>query len=179
MSLDLFLAPYSPFGSWRDEWSGVPLELRSFLADELPPREFVASVRAVVFRGDEVLLVHGNPPILSVGGRGEPGETIEETLLREVAEESGWRVTPIALIGLIHYRHLDDQRPAWGRPAPEFIDPIFAVEAIAPAPDLLLPGENPCEFVSILEIERYGIEEINRTFLTAALKRRSEAASIL
>lgn len=176
MALDSFLANSQLFGRWEDAWSGVPLACGAFLSDELPPHEFIASVRAVVLRGEEVLLVPGSPPILSVGGRSEPGEALEGTLLREVGEECGWRVRTIAILGFVHFRHRDAQRPAWGRPAPDFLDPIFVAEAVAYEPGLLLPGEKPSHFVPVAEVERYGIEEINRTFLHEALRKRSVEA---
>ena len=171
--LESFLARHPSFGGRREEWLGVPLEFRTCLADELPPRAFVGSVRAIVLRDDEVLLVHSSVPILSVGGRCEPGETIAQTLLREVAEETGWVVSPVCVIGFIHCRHLDEQRPDWGRPAPDFIDPLFAVAAEAFDANLLGSTELCCEFVSIAEVERLGVEEINRTFLREALRKRS------
>ncbi len=170
--LQAFLSRHPSFGGLREEWEGVPLEFRFCLSDDLPPRAFVGSVRALVLRDNHVLLVHSSVPILSVGGRCGPGETVEETLLREVGEETGWRVSPLSVIGFIHARHLDGQRPAWGRPAPDFIDPLFAVEA-QEFDASLLESQNPhCEFVPIETVEQLGVDEINRTFLSEALQKR-------
>lgn len=171
-ALEAFLSRHPSFGGWREEWLGVPLEFRACLSDELPPRAWVGSVRAIVLRNDEVLLVHSSVPILSVGGRCQPGETMEQTLLREVAEETGWRVAPVGVIGFIHCRHRDEQRPDWGRPAPDFIDPLFAVVAELFDAELMDPTSPRCEFVSTDEVERLGVEEINRTFLREALRTR-------
>jgi 8-oxo-dGTP pyrophosphatase MutT (NUDIX family) len=168
-----FLAQRQPFGGWRDEWVGVLLECNAYLADDLPAPACIGSVRALVLRDHDVLLVHSSPPMLIIGGRCENGEAVEETLLREVAEESGWVVKPIAVIGFIHVRHIDDQRPDWGRPAPDFIDPLFAVEAVKYDPAMVGPNENPCEFVPISSVEQRGIERINQTFLREALRKRS------
>lgn len=169
--LTTFLARYPPFGSWTESWEDVPLEFHVSLSSELPPQAFVGSVRALVLRGEKVLLVHASVPILNVGGRCESGETLQETLLREVAEETGWRVSPIAVIGFIHARHLDKQRPNWGRPAPDFVDPLFAVEALFDA-GLQKPDEHPCEFIPISDVERFGVHEFDRTFLREALRKR-------
>ena len=109
-------------------------------------------------------------PILSVGGRCEQGETIHQTLLREAAEETGWIVRPIAMIGFVHARHLDDQRPAWNRPAPDFLDPTFAVEAIRFDRSLLHRDEHRCEFVPITDVDKHGIEIINQTLLAEAIR---------
>lgn len=106
-----FLSHHPSFGGWSEAWDGVPLEFRTCLGNDLPPRAFVGSVRALVLRNNEVLLVHSSVPILSVGGRCQPGETVEQTLLREVREETGWRVLPLGVIGFIHCQHLDGQRP--------------------------------------------------------------------
>ncbi len=171
--LEAFLARHPSFGGWREEWDGVPLEFRTCISDELPPRAFVGSVRAIVLRDEEVLLVHASVPILSVGGRCKAGETIEQTLFREVAEETGWKVSPVGVIGFIHCRHLDEQRPDWGRPAPDFIDPLFAVVVEVFDAKLMDSTESKCEFVLIDEVERLGVEEINRKFLSEALQKRS------
>jgi len=172
-ALEAFLSRHPFFGGWHEEWDGVPLEFRACLSDELPPRAFVGSVRAIVLRDNKVLLVHSSVPILSVGGRCKPEETIEQTLLREVAEETGWIVSPMDVIGFIHCHHLDAQRPDWGRPAPDFIDPLFAVAAETFDEKLMDSTESRCEFVSIDEVESLGVEEINRTFLCEALRKRS------
>lgn len=171
--LEAFLARHPSFGGWREEWDGVPLEFRVCLSDNLPPRVFVGSVRAIVLRDEEVLLVHSSVPILSVGGRCEPGETIEQTLFREVAEETGWRVSSLGVIGFIHCRHLDEQRPEWRRPAPDFIDPLFAVVAQTFDAKLMDSTDANCEFVPINQVEHLGVEEINRRFLREALQRRA------
>ena len=171
--LELFLVRHRPFGVWRDQWLGVPLEFRAYLSDELPARAHIGSVRALVLRDSDVLLVHSSPPIMSVGGRCEHGETIEQTLLREVREESGWFVSPIAVIGFIHGKHLDEQRPDWGRPAPDFIDPMFAVTAVRYDPGMLGRNETPSEFVPISSVEQLELDEINRVFLREAMRKRS------
>jgi 8-oxo-dGTP pyrophosphatase MutT (NUDIX family) len=170
--LQSFLDRHQSFGGWTDAWEGAPLDFRVFVSGELPRREWVGSVRALVLRGEQVLLVHSRPPILNVGGRCEAGETIEQTLHREVGEETGWRVRSMGIIGFMHARHLDDQRREWGRPAPDWIDPLFAVEAVAYDPSLLGSKETACEFVPIGEVERHGIETINRTFLAEAVRKR-------
>ena len=171
--IEAFLSRHTPFGDWHEEWLGVPLEFHTYLSHEVPLRALVGSVRAIVLRDKEVLLVHSSVPLLSVGGRCRSEETIEQTLLREVAEETGWRVTPIGVIGFIHARHLDEQRPNWGRPAPDFIDPFFAVVAKEFDASLIETDAPRCEFIPITDVESLGVEEINRRFLSAALQKCS------
>jgi 8-oxo-dGTP diphosphatase len=62
-------------------------------------------VGAVVFRGEDVLLVRrGKPPFLGrwsiPGGELRYGEAIEAAVRREVREETGVEITPGALIGV-------------------------------------------------------------------------------
>jgi 8-oxo-dGTP pyrophosphatase MutT (NUDIX family) len=174
MEIESFLARYESFSVAQHwEWLGVPLEARFYLVDDLPPREYVGSVRAFVLRDNNVLVVQSSPPVFSVGGRCEPGETIEQTLVREVVEESGWRVKPLAVIGFVHCRHLDAQRPDWGRPAPDFIDPIFAASAVEQRPEQLGQNELPSEFVPVATVEEHGIDEVSRIFLREALRKRA------
>lgn len=164
-----FLERHPAFGEWQEAWLGVPLHLRAGLSDEPPPVAFVGSVRAVVLRGAEVLVVRTPAPLLTVGGRREPGEALEQTLRREVAEETGWLVCPLGVIGFIHVRHLDGQRPAWGRPAPDFVDPVFAAVAEHFDGRRRSPGEAGGVFVPVERAERLGLSEVDRVFLRAAL----------
>jgi len=82
--------------------------------------------------------------------------------------------SPIGVIGFIHSWHLDAQRPAWGRPAPDFVDPLFAVSAVEFDASLKGENETQSEFVPIADVERHGIESINQTFLREAIRKRSE-----
>lgn len=65
----------------------------------------VVGVGAVVFRGDEVLLVRrGHPPGTGLwslpGGKVRPGERLRDACRREVAEETGVRVKIGPLLGV-------------------------------------------------------------------------------
>lgn len=70
---------------------------------EYPDRPMVG-IGAVVWRGDQVLLIRrGKPPRVGQwslpGGLQQLGETIAEAAIREVAEETGLRIAIGAVIG--------------------------------------------------------------------------------
>jgi len=88
---------------------GMRLEISAYLTDQLPPADLVSSVRSLLFRVGAVMLMtskDGNPHVLP-GGRCEPGELMEETLQRELEEETGWRARAPMLLGFLHLNHYD------------------------------------------------------------------------
>jgi 8-oxo-dGTP diphosphatase len=68
-----------------------------------PTRPYLA-VSAAIFRGGRVLIVRrGRPPAHGLytlpGGGVELGETLEQAVTREVREETGLAIAPLALVG--------------------------------------------------------------------------------
>lgn len=62
----------------------------------------------LIFHDDQVLLINWQPPRSSFDfpkGTIEAGETPEQTCLREVLEETGYRTKIIAPIGQTHYEY--------------------------------------------------------------------------
>jgi 8-oxo-dGTP diphosphatase len=103
----------------------------------------VTSVRAIVFRGEDVLVVREPTGSYSVvpGGRREPGETIEATLRREVLEETGWSLGAIEHLAVTHYRYIGPCPPGYPSPYPDFAQLIFLAEATSVDPDGRIPDE--------------------------------------
>jgi ADP-ribose pyrophosphatase YjhB (NUDIX family) len=69
------------------------------------PDRPLLGVGAVVFRGDDVLLIErGTPPLKGwwtvPGGMVEAGERLEEAVVREVREETGLLVRPVKVAAL-------------------------------------------------------------------------------
>jgi 8-oxo-dGTP pyrophosphatase MutT (NUDIX family) len=155
--LAAFLAAHPPHAEVRDDWPldpVAPLLARLGLADELPPPTGRSSIHGIVLRGDgHVLVVHPATPTGSiahvlVGGRPEVDEVPEATLRREVGEEAGWHVEPVAVIGYRRFTHLGPPHPQLAdRGYPDFVQVVFAVRAEAEDRSLLLPGEAPTAFV--------------------------------
>ncbi|MDX8037360.1 NUDIX domain-containing protein [Lentzea sp. BCCO 10_0856] len=56
---------------------------------------YPVSIKGVVVRGGKVLLLKNERDEWELpGGRIEPGESPQECVVREIAEETGWQVTP-------------------------------------------------------------------------------------
>lgn len=172
--LRAYLAGHPVISEFRETWAGVPLVVRAALTATEPLRSWVGSTRAIVFRERQILVVaESSGPGLLVGGRLEPGETLDEALVREVAEETGWAVTPGPIIAFWHGHNLGGPPPAdWGRPDPDFIDPVYVVEATAFDGAARLDG-SPCEFVEIGEAMRR-FSGVGRLLLERAVAARSE-----
>ena len=170
-----FLDAHPPHSDYQETWGDVPLRVRLCLAAKLPPVAVRSSVLGIVTRnGKDVLFIHPDQPSgdiahLIVGGRPEPGEGPEQTLVREIAEESGWRVRPCGIVGFRHFHHLGPLTPPMAdRPYPDFLQPIYAAAAETYDPSVLLPKEAPCRFVDAAWAEQLTRPE-HRPLLAAAL----------
>lgn len=66
-----------------------------------------AVVHALVIKGKKILLTRRSPKLLEggkwsfAGGYVDQDETIEQAVIREVREETGWQVTNVQLISII------------------------------------------------------------------------------
>jgi 8-oxo-dGTP pyrophosphatase MutT (NUDIX family) len=149
--LGAFLASHTPAATLADTWGG-PNGCRStaYLTQLPGPDEHVVSARAVVLRrgrdgaaGEVLVLRTPLGPLAMPGGRREPGETLEQTLRREVLEESGWTMTVIQPIGFIHIHRTDPPAPDVPYPSGEFLWAIYAAEAGEHRPQSIV--SNPTE----------------------------------
>lgn len=170
--LDALLVSAIPFDAWREEWAGVPLELRPYFADKFPPRDLIGSVRAITLcrRGVVIIDDPSGCPQLLAGGRPKGNETIKETLVREVAEETGWLVSLVGLIGYIHCRHLDEQRPDWGRPAPDWLDLMAVAHANSLDASRIGANEPSSRMVPWSEVPQLDLGTLQEAWLKRAVR---------
>jgi 8-oxo-dGTP pyrophosphatase MutT (NUDIX family) len=175
--LDLLLARHAPVDEHEAEWpGGVRLRIRGYVTDEMPPLAYVGSVRAVVLRGDRVLVFRDKLgwAHLLPGGRREGDEPVEATLRREVLEETGWEIGEPRPLGFIHFRHLTPKPPGYAHPYPDFVQLVYAAEAERSTPDAPIVDEWVVEssMVPVDEARRMGIGHGEIVFLEEALRRR-------
>ena len=107
-NIPAFLTGKTPFHETESRWADgtLPLRARYYHSKEFPPDRYVTSVRCLVLQDESVLVLHNREGYhLLPGGRCEAGETFEQTLQREVAEETGWTIRAVTRLGFIHLEH--------------------------------------------------------------------------
>lgn len=153
-----------------------PLRIAGYLDGETPPLEYVTSVRSGALRGDEALVMRNlDESRVLPGGRRERGEAIEETLRREVLEESGWTLRDIVPLGFAHLRHLGERPPGYEEyPHPDFFWLVFAAEADEFTPGMKDPDgyEVESKLLPFGDVLALDVSPVNRMYLEAAVSRR-------
>ena len=145
--------------------------ITDYLGADEPPLRYVTSVRCVVLRGGAVLAQRDRSGIhILPGGRREMGETLEQTLHREVVEETGWRIGPETPLGLRHFRHLSPRPTDYPYPYPEFVQRVYAALAVEYFPQGRLEDgwEMESKFVEIPDVPGLALHAGELAFLAAA-----------
>ncbi len=136
--LAAFLARHKPQAQESAVWGGgaFPLHITAYLGHEPPPLAYVTSVRSVVLRDATALVLRDRDGLhILPGGRRELGEMLEETLRREVLEETGWTLRALTMLGSLHFHHLSPMPPGHPYPHPDFVQVVYMAQAGAYDPD--------------------------------------------
>jgi 8-oxo-dGTP diphosphatase len=171
-----FLAQYTPLLKDTAVWGAIHLEETLYLSDQLPPVQYVTSVRAIVFHEDKVLVVRDQDDHYHVvpGGRRETQESLEETLRREVLEETGWTIKDPCYFSFVHFRHLTPCPPEYTYPYPDFVHLLYTAAADqwlshAKISDDYVVGAN---FVPLREVGRLKLDDSQKLLLDIAQRER-------
>lgn len=170
--LDAFPEGLQPIARANADWGECRLTMSAFLHGDFPPDEAISSVRAVLIRDGEVAVVHnpgGQSPL--PGGRRDVGESILETLHRELMEETGCIIDEPRLLGFIHFRHLTPCPEGYRYPYPDFFQVVYAarvleVRDVAEADD----WEERVEFVPHEELASRPFDPTHAAFLAPAME---------
>lgn len=171
--LATFLAGRTPLVTEPQAWGdALRFDVAVYLGTELPPPPLVTSVRAIVRRADTVMVLrdHVSRHILP-GGRREPGESPEETLRREVREETGWSLGPLEALGFMHFHHLTPRPPGYAYPYPDFCQIVYAAWAVDLDESAIVADEyvRGTEFVPLAAVPAVALSHRERLLLGAAL----------
>ncbi|HEX9896499.1 MAG TPA: NUDIX domain-containing protein [Dehalococcoidales bacterium] len=175
--LKAFLASGTLISENKVMWGGeISLRISYYLGNENPPIDYVSSVRAIVFHDNSVLVVKEKNGQLYItpGGRVEPGEKLDETLRREVLEETGWTLSITKPLGFMHFHHLSSKPLGYRYPYPDFIWPIYLAEAGEFVPYARVPDDYAlmADLLLIDEVRKLPIEKVQLMLLEAAIKLR-------
>jgi len=132
------LQSLTPAASELTNWGTLRLRISAYLSKRRLPDPIITSVRCLV-EVDGQIVVTESPDDVNVwpGGRREPGETMRQTAVREVYEETGWQVEAesLLLLGFLHLEHLAPPPADYAYPHPDFIQLVFRCRASTRASD--------------------------------------------
>lgn len=128
--LEAIVAESSPVAestvSWRQ--GAMPLHVQAYLGSPPLPDELISSVRCLVRVRDQIVFCQndggGHP---WPGGRRNEGETLVETAVREVYEETGWhlQVDSLRSLGWLRFTHLARPPQGYEFPHPDFLHVVM------------------------------------------------------
>jgi 8-oxo-dGTP pyrophosphatase MutT (NUDIX family) len=173
MSEDLttFLQQQHFLGEDTTTWGSVPLRFTDYLSQKLPPLDLITSVRAVVLRDETVLVIREPSSRYHIlpGGRREAGETLLQTLRREVLEETGWALNEPALLGFRHYQHLGPEIA--GFIYPDFFQAIYTASAQLFQKEAMIFDEyvHSSEFLPFADVRALALVPGEHLYLDAVL----------
>ncbi len=180
MQTDLaaFLARHSPLAEEEAVWGqgSIRLRIRCYLGLELPPLNYLTSVRSLIFQDDSLLVMRNiDDTHIYPGGRREGGETLEETVCRELLEETGWEVTEFARLGFIHFQHLTPKPEVYLYPYPHFIHVVYMAKASHFVMGARVEDDYELEaaFRPVSEVREMTLSPCQHVFLKAALEARA------
>ena len=168
-ALQRFLAPLTSQVTETYDWPAARFAVNSYLHATPPPVEFITSLRAVVLRAQEVLVVQDPDGYHIIpGGRREAGESLSETLVREVLEETDWQVTVGPLLGFKHFHSLTPPPPEVIAPHPDFVQLVYVAKAVFYQPEA--KEQNGYELgAAFVERAALAVSQSEQLFLQAAL----------
>jgi ADP-ribose pyrophosphatase YjhB (NUDIX family) len=173
--LTAFLARHTPEATEDLVWGDrMRLFLTAYLSQEMPPLSYLTSAKAVVIRDGSVLVQRDRDSRhILPGGRLEEKELLEAALRREIGEETGWSLGKVAIIGFMHFLHLDQKPPDYRYPYPGFLQVVYAAEALAYSPEIMVEDgyEIDSGFVPVSDVRRMDLTPKEMMYLDAALKR--------
>lgn len=171
-----FLDGRTPFSQELATWGPLELEIHYYSSLDAPPDHLITSCRAVVLDAEHVLVIRdpsGEEHIIP-GGRRKPGEPLEDTLHREVFEETCWTVADLSVLAVVHF-HIASARPeGYLYPYPDFAQVVFLARPLEFHAGQAIQDEwvVRCEMVSLDSVGQRPIPESERRILARALRRR-------
>ncbi len=113
-------------------WLPSPNESLIALSSQLPPLELISTALVVAFAGDRLLMTELASRGWDIpGGHIEPGEHPEETVRREVLEETGATLGEPHLLGYQRLRLLGPAPTSYAYPYPDCYQVFYRAQVIS------------------------------------------------
>jgi 8-oxo-dGTP pyrophosphatase MutT (NUDIX family) len=154
------------------DWGEMRFDVHTYITDQLPPLDLVTSVKAIVLNERNVMTVRDPERIhILPGGRRERDEELEETLVREILEETGWEVSKPRLLGTKHFHHFTPKPLEYSYPYPDFLQIIYVAEAFRynSAARQTNGYELSAEFRPLQEVQSLNLDASEQALLLRAL----------
>ena len=168
-----WLTNFLPLCQETAVWGPSKLAITYYLAKEMPPDELITSVRCVVLQGQAVLAVRDSDTSWHIvpGGRREQGETLEETMRRELLEETGWTIERPNYFAFARFNHLTARPDGYPYPYPDFCQIYYVANAgkFYPAAQRLENYVLEARFWTVTAIEKLISDKSQNLLLQAVL----------
>jgi ADP-ribose pyrophosphatase YjhB (NUDIX family) len=176
--LTSFLSDYAPIAEGETFWQSIDVyvRVRTYLSDAVPPLDCLKSVRCIVFRDDSVLVVRDvDEQHIIPGGRREAGETLEQTVRREVLEETCYAVGELHPLSFAHLYNLRSETHDAFYGARDFFWLIYWAEAGDYIAEARLDDGRELEsgFYPFEEARKLPLDYGQHALLEAAIKARN------
>ena len=152
---------------WRN--GTLPFDVRSYITNICPPKEYIVSVRCLVTQDDSVLVVRTQDDETHVlpGGHIELDESFEDAIRRELMEETGWSVSDLSYEGFICLTRLVPKPKEIQAPHPHFCHLIYSAQAKAHDASIKLDDdyEQSSDFIRYNAVIEMLDDPINLSFL--------------
>jgi 8-oxo-dGTP pyrophosphatase MutT (NUDIX family) len=173
--LEAFIQQHTPIAEETATWANgtINLHITNYLSDTLPPLKYVTSVRAIVLKDENVLVVRDQFGLhIEPGGRREAGETLLQTLQREMLEETGWTIEHIHILGFKHLHHLNPVPEGYSYISPDFCQVIYVARAHTYKPEAVRTDDIEIEafFYPIAEVQALSLKPAEIVYLETAQK---------
>ena len=168
-----FLSNYTAVATEHMDWHSVKIKLvaSAYVTHDLPPPDYITSVRSLVFHNGSILLMRNRDGArILPGGRLEAGETLLDGLRREIREEAGVRIGGIQRLGFVHLRHQTQKPPQYAYPYPDFFWPVFRAHAHSKRVLPQVPDDYQisAEFVPLAKLGSLKLRPLDQAFFAAA-----------
>ena len=168
-----FLSCHIAVATEHLDWHGGEIKLvaSAYVTHELPPPDYITSVRSLVFHDDSVLLMRNRDGARVLpGGRLEAGETLLDALHREIREEAGVQIRDIHRLGFVHLRHRTQKPPQYAYPYPDFFWVVFRSHSHSNCAVPQKPDEYQisAEFVPLASLGSLRLRPLDQAYLAAA-----------